>query len=152
MLVVDVADDADQQAVASVQARVADYRHRGWKLVGEPFVRRLRPPVPQALVLEALLAGTGRGHQAAKYYRKYGHTTVPDTKSGTLRGWRPNVAGSGKEVRMKQGERIDRSNPGPNERSPVNPVTISKIEKLLNGAGIGCTGTKEKRKERRNEG
>ena len=46
-----------------------------------------------------------RGHQAAKYFRMYGHTTAPDTKAGTPKGWRPNVAGSGKEVRIKQRER-----------------------------------------------
>ena len=52
MLVIDVADDCDKQAVASVRARAADYRHRGWELIDEPFVRRLSPPAPPELLLD----------------------------------------------------------------------------------------------------
>jgi hypothetical protein len=52
MLVIDIADDGDQQAVASVHARAADYRHSGWKLMDEPFVQRLSLPTPPAPSLD----------------------------------------------------------------------------------------------------
>jgi hypothetical protein len=48
MLVIDMADDVDKQAIAGVQARAADYRHRGWELIAEPSQRRLSLPASPA--------------------------------------------------------------------------------------------------------